>query len=167
MEDRVKLGDAEKEVVAMPYTEARKVLDDAWDGATKAYKVAKEQADIIYKEAKNLAVDKETKKRADEAHKEAIKAAEKVRDAITDEAQAVFSRFWKQKELNEQLAITKSKERSDLAQKTYKEAKKQADIDHKEAKVRADDKAGEKAADQARTETLNKAKEDYEAAMKK
>jgi len=167
MEDRVKLGDAEKEVAAMPYTEARKVLDDAWDGATKAYKVAKEQADTIYKEAKKLATDKETKKRADEAHKEAIKAAEKVRDAITDEAQAVFSRFWKQKELNDQLAITKSKERSDLAQSTYKEAKKQADIDHKEAKVRADDKAGEKAADQARTETLNKAKEDYEAAMKK
>jgi len=167
MEDRVKLGDAEKEVVAMPYTEARKVLDDAWDGATKAYKVAKEQADIIYKEAKNLAVDKETKKRADEAHKEAIKAAEKVRDAITDEAQAVFSRFWKQKELNEQLAITKSKERSDLAQSTYKEAKKQADIDHKSAKGGAVDKEGKKAADQARTDTLNKAKEDYEETMKK
>ena len=167
MGDRAKLGDAEKEIVAGPYIEARKVLDDAWSGATKVYKEAKEQADTIYKEAKKLAVDKETKKRADEAHKVAIKAAENVRDAITNEAQAVFSRFWTQKELNAEMAITKSKERSDLAQKTYKETKKQADMDHKEAKGRSVDKEGEKAADQVRTETLDKAKEDYDEAMKK
>jgi hypothetical protein len=167
MEDRVKLEGAEKEVAAMPFNEARKLLDDAWDGATKAYKAAKEQADIIYKEAKKMAVDKETKKRADEAHKEAIKAAEKIRDAITDEAQAVFSNFWTQKELSDQMAITKSKERSDLAQKTYKEAKNQADIDHKAAQGSANDKEGKKAADQARTETLKKAKEDYEETIRK
>ena len=154
MEDRAKLGISEKEAVAGPFIEARKLLDDAWAGATKAYK-----------EAKKLAVDKETKKRVDETHKEAIKAAEKVRDAITNEAQAVFSSFWTKRDLDAQMAITKSKERSDLAQKAHKEAKNQADIDHKAAKGRAVDREGKEAADQARTETLRKAKEDYDETM--
>ena len=167
MQERAKLGNAEKEAIAGPSIEARKVLDDAWDRAKKVYKEAKEQADIVYNEAKKLAVDKETKKRADEAHKEAIKAAATLRDAITNEAQSVFSNFWKQKELDAQMATTKSKERGDLAQKAYKDAKKQADIDHKEARGSAVDKEGNKAADQARTENLKKAKEDYDEAISK
>ena len=167
MEERAKLGDAEKEVAAMPYNEARRILDDAWDRSTKVYKEAKKQADIVYNEAKKLAVDKETKKRADEAHKEAIKAAATVRDAITDEAQAVFSNIWTKRDLDAKMAISRSKERGDLAQKAYKDAKKQADIDHKEAKGGAVDKEGNKAADQARTENLKKAKEDYDEAISK
>jgi len=142
--------------------EARKLLDDAWERAKKAYKVAKEQADIVYKEAKKMAVDKEAKKAVDEAHKEAVKQAEKVRDAITNEAQTAFGNFWKQRDVDSQEAITKSKERSDQAKIAHKEAKEQADIVHKEAKKIAVDKEAEKAADQARKEALNQAKKDYD-----
>ena len=147
--------------------EARKLLDDAWDRAKKVYKEAKEQADIVYNEAKKLAVDKEAKKRADEAHKEAVKEAEKLRDAITNEAMAVFSGFWKQKDIDSQEAITKAKESSGLAKKVYEEAKKQADIGHKEAKGQAVDKEAEKTADQARKEALKQARKDYDEAIDK
>lgn len=167
MEERAKLGKEEIEAVAGPSIAARKILDEAWEGASKVYKEAKEQADIVYKAAKELAVDKEAKKRVDEAHKEALKAAATVRDAITGEAQAAFSRFWTKRDLDAQIAIKKSKERGDLAQKVYKEAKGQADIDYKEAKGRAVDKEGKKAADQSRTENLKKAKEDYDEAISK
>jgi len=77
--------------------EAKKVLDEAWDRATKVYKEAKLQADIVYEEARKAAVDDEARKRADAAHEEALKEARKVRDAITNVAQAVFIDFWKQK----------------------------------------------------------------------
>ena len=77
--------------------EARTLLGEAWDRAKKVHKEAKEQADIVYKEAKKMAVDKEAKKAADEAHKEAIKEAKKVRDAITNEAMAVFRGYYEQR----------------------------------------------------------------------
>ncbi|HUS88170.1 MAG TPA: hypothetical protein VMW91_02180, partial [Desulfosporosinus sp.] len=92
------------------HDEARKFLDEAWDRAKKVYKEAKEQADIVHKEAKKLAVDKQAKKAADEAHKEALEEVKKVRDAIVQEGQAVFSGFWKQSEIDSQEAITKAKE---------------------------------------------------------
>ena len=79
------------------HAEAKKLLDDSWDRATKAYKEAKKQADTVYEEARKAAVDEEARKRADAAHEEALKEARKVRDAITNVAQAVFIDFWKQK----------------------------------------------------------------------
>jgi hypothetical protein len=145
--------------------EARRLLDEAWDRAKKVYKEAKEQADVVYKEAKKIAVDKEAKKRADEAHKEAVKEAGKVRDAITSEAMAVFGDFWKQRDIDAQDAITRSKERGDQAKIAYKEAKKQAGIAHKEAKEQAVDKEARKAADQAHKEDNKQAKKDYEEAV--
>ena len=60
--------------------EAKKVADEAWAGAYKAYKEGKKQADIVYKEAKKMAVDKQAKKEADEAYKKAIERAKQVRD---------------------------------------------------------------------------------------
>jgi len=79
------------------HAEAKKLLDDAWDRATKVYKEAKKQADIVYEEAMKAAVDDAARKRADAAHDEALKEARKARDAITNVAQAVFIDFWKQK----------------------------------------------------------------------
>jgi len=145
--------------------EARRLLDEAWDRAKKVYKDAKEQADIVYKEAKKLAVDKEAKKRADEAHKEAVKEAGKIRDAITNEAMVVFGDFWKQRDIDAQTAITRSKERGDQAKIAYKEAKKQAGMAHKEAKEQAVDREAKNAADQTRKETVKQAKKDYDEAM--
>jgi len=149
------------------HDEARKVLDDAWVRAKQVYKEAKEQADIVYKETKKLAVDKQAKEAADKAYKEAVKEAEKLRDAITNEALAVFRGFWDQKEKDTQEAITKSKERSDLAKKTYKEAKKQADIAHKDAKEQAVDKQAKDEADKTRKEAGKQAKRDYDETLTK
>ena len=77
------------------HEEARKLLDEAWDRSAKVYKEAKEQADTVYEAAKKIAVDKDGRKRADEAHEEALKEAKRLRDAITNVAQAVFSEFWR------------------------------------------------------------------------
>jgi vacuolar-type H+-ATPase subunit H len=81
--------------MAQTHEEARKLLDEAWDRAMKVHKEAKKQADIVYEEARKLAVDEEGRKRAEEAHTEALKQAKKASDAITNVAQAVFSDFWK------------------------------------------------------------------------
>ena len=151
---------------AKTHDEARALLDEAWDRATKAYKVAKEQADIVHKEAKKIAVDKEARKRADEAHEEAVNEAKKVRDAITYVAQAVFTDFWTQREVAAQDAIVESKGRSDLAKKVYKEAKEQADIDHREAKKQAVDSQAKTEADATHKEAGRQAKQDYDDAMK-
>ena len=148
------------------FNEARALLDDAWDRAKKVYKEAKEQADIVHKEAKNAAVDKEGKKRADEAHKEAMQEAKKVRDSIVNVAQAAFTEFWRQKDADTQDAITKSKERSELAHKTHAEVKEQADIDHRKAMSKAGDSQARKEADETRKETLKQAKKDYDEAKK-
>ncbi|TFH33853.1 MAG: hypothetical protein E4G93_06260 [Dehalococcoidia bacterium] len=80
---------------AQTHEEARKVLDDAWVRADKVYKEAKKQADIVHEEVRKLAVDEESRKRADEAHAEALTQAKKAKDAITKVAEAVFSDFWK------------------------------------------------------------------------
>jgi hypothetical protein len=119
-------------------------MDDAGERARIAYKEAKKQADIVREEAKKLAVDKQAKEAVDKAYKEAVKEAEKVRDAIVSEAMAVFRDHWKQSEIDSEEAITKSKQRGDLAQNAYKEAKKQADMVHKEAKKQAVDKQAKK-----------------------
>ena len=63
--------------------EARKVCDEAWERANQAYKEAKTQADIVYKETKKRAADKEAKKIADKAHKNAIVQAKQFRDEAT------------------------------------------------------------------------------------
>lgn len=77
------------------HAEARKLRDDAWELATKAYKEAKAQADIVYDEAKKAAGDKDARKRVDAAYEEAIAEAKKVRNAITNVADAVFADFWR------------------------------------------------------------------------
>ena len=151
---------------AKTHGEARALLDEAWDRSAAAYKVAKEQADIVHEKAKKMAVDKEARKRADEAHKEAVNEAKKVRDAITNVAQAVFTDFWTQKEVATQDAIVESKGRSDLAKKVYKEAKEQADIDHREARKQAVDGQAKTEADAIHNEAGRKAKKDYDDAMK-
>lgn len=151
---------------AKAYDEARVLLDEAWKRASAAYKVAKEQADIVHEEAKKMAVDKEARKRADEAHKEAVNEAKKVRDAITNVAQAVFTDSWTQREVAAKDAVAESKGRSDLAKKVYKEAKEQADIDHREAKKQAVDSQANKEADATRKEAGRQAKTDYDEAMK-
>ena len=152
--------------------QARKETRDAssevmWEvlaRAQKAYEEAKKQADIVHKDAKKLAVDKEAKKAVDEAHKEAVKQAEKVRDAITQEAQAVFAGFWKQRDVDSQEATAKLKERTEQAKIVHKEAKEQADIVHKDAKKLAVDKEAEKAADETRKESRKQAQKDYDEA---
>ena len=52
----------------------------------------------------------------------------------------------------------------DRAGEAYKEAKKQADIVHKEAKSIAADKQAKKAADTAHKESMEQAKKDFEEA---
>jgi len=77
------------------HEEARKLRDDAWERSRLVYKEAKEQADIVYEAAKKLATDKDARKRADDAHEEALTEAKKLRDAITRTAESVFSDFWR------------------------------------------------------------------------
>jgi len=149
------------------YEEARKLLDEAWTRSAKVYKEAKEQADILYESARKLAVDKDARNRADEAHKEALTEAKRVRDAITNVAQSVFTGSWAQRDLEAKRAATELQERSDLAQKAYKEAREQANVVHKEAKKQAVDKQSEKAADEAHKEADRRAKKDYDDAMNK
>ena len=149
------------------YAEAKVLLDEAWKRSVTVYKEAKEQADIIYEAAKKMAVDKEARKRADEAHEEALKEAKKVRDAITNVAQSVFTGSWARRDLEAKEAAAGLQERSDLAQKVYKEAREQATAAHKEAKKQAIDRQAEKAADEAHKEADRVAKKNYDEAMKK
>jgi hypothetical protein len=147
---------------AKTHAEARALLDDAWARATKVYKESKEQADIVYDAAKKIAVDKEARKRADEAHKEAVKEAKKASDAITSVALAGFGDFWKQQDIDSKSAIHKSEERADLAKKAYKGAKKEADLLHEEAKRTATGGLERKQADEARSEAMKRAKKVYD-----
>ena len=157
-------GGAEK---AKTYAEAKVLLDEAWMRSATVYKDAREQADIIYEAAKKMAVDKDARKRADEAHEEALKEAKKVRDAITNVAQSVFTGSWMQRDLEAKEAASGLQERSDLAQKVYKEAREQATVVHKEAKKHAVDRKAEKATDEAHKEADRLAKKNYDEAMKK
>jgi hypothetical protein len=149
------------------YGEAKQLLDDAWQRALKAHKEAKREADAVYAEAKKAAPDKDARKRVDEAHDEALKEAKRVRDSITNLAQAAFEGSWKQRDLEIRDAAAKSKERIDLAQKTYSEAKQQMKIDHREAKDQAVDREGRKSADAARKEAEKQAKERLDEVMRK
>ncbi len=147
------------------HDEARKLLDDAWSAAGKAFKEAKTQADIIYGEAKKAAVDKDARKRADEAHKQAIEDAKQVRDAITNVALATFTEFWKKQKQDVDDAAANKKERGIQAEKAYKEAKKQADADRKLARDKAVDSSARDEANAAHKTAGKQAKKDYEDAM--
>jgi len=149
------------------FNEARALLDDAWVRAKKVHKEAKEQADIVHKEAKRVAVDKEGKKRADQAHKDALQEAKKARDSIVNVAQAAFTEYWRQHDDDAAEAIVKSKERMALAQKTHTEAKERADQEHREAVEQAGDSQARKKADNAHKEARKQAKQAYDEAMKK
>jgi len=149
------------------FEEARKLLDDAWARSAKAYKEAKEQADTVYEAAKKLAVDKDARKRADEAHDQAVTEAKKVRDAITNVAQSVFTESWKQRDIAVKDALAASKASGDLAQKTYKDAVAQADAVHKAARTQAIDKQAEKKADEARKDAGKQARKNLDEATKK
>jgi predicted translin family RNA/ssDNA-binding protein len=78
--------------------ESSKVLWEAITRSQKAYVEAKKQAGIVYKEIEKCAVDKQAKEEAHKAYKEAVKQAEKVRDAIKNEAKVVFADAWEQAE---------------------------------------------------------------------
>ncbi len=75
------------------HEEARKLRDEAWERSALVYKQAKEHADIVYEAAKKLAVDAEARKRADDAHEEALKEARRLREAITRVADCRLLRF--------------------------------------------------------------------------
>ena len=144
--------------------EAKKVCDEAWARAYQAYKEAKKQADIVHKEARKIAVDKEAKKAADEARKNAIEQAKKLRDAITAEAMVVF-RYSYDKAATDYLETQiKSQEAIKDADETFEEAKKQADIVYKEAKKQAVDKQAKKEAAKAHKEAIKQAEKDYREA---
>ena len=57
-------------------TKSQKAIKDA----DEAYKEAKQQADVVYEDAKKMAVDKQAKNEADKAYKETIEQAKQVRD---------------------------------------------------------------------------------------
>ncbi|MFC2068415.1 hypothetical protein ACFLTP_05360 [Chloroflexota bacterium] len=147
--------------------EARKLLDEAWERSQKAYKEVKNQADIVYKKAKKLAVDKQAKQELDRTHKETLEQAKKVRDAIMVEAQAVFTGTWDQGDKDYDEAIAKSKKISVQAQKAYDDTKHQADMIHKEAKKLAVDKQAKQEADRVHEEALRQAEKNHKEATDK
>jgi len=146
--------------------EAKKVCDEAWARAEQAYKEAKKQADIVHKELRKIAVDRQAKKVADKAHKNAIAQAKKVRAAIIAEAMAVFRSSYDQATTDYIETTTKSQEAIKDADETYKEAKKQANIVYKEAKKRAVDKQAKKEANEAHKKAIDQAKQVRDEATK-
>ena len=70
--------------------EAKKILDDGYKRAGEAYNEAKKQAEIVYKEARKIAADKQTQKEVEKVYKEALEQAKKLRDTIIAEAMVVF-----------------------------------------------------------------------------
>ncbi|MFC1533376.1 hypothetical protein ACFL7M_08450 [Thermodesulfobacteriota bacterium] len=137
--------------------EAKKVCDETWARAEQAYKEAKKQADIVHKEVRKIAVNKQAKKVADKAHKNAIAQSKKVREAIIAEAMAVFRSSYDQATTDYIETTTKSQEASEDAYETYKEAKKQADIVCKEAQKQAVDKQAKKEAGEAHKKAIEQA----------
>ena len=147
--------------------EAKKVSDEAWERAYKAYKEAKKQADIVHKEASKIAVDKQAKKVLDETHKNAIEQAKKLREAIIAEAMVVFRTSYDQATADYLETTTKSRVAIKDADETYKEAKKHADIVYKETKKRAADKEAKKEADEAYKKAIAQAKQVRDEATSK
>ncbi len=149
------------------HAEAKRVCDEAWKRAYQAYKEAKEQADIVHKQASKIAVDKQAKKVADEAHKNAIEQAKKLRDAIVAEAMVVFRSSYDQATADYLEAATKTQAAIKDADEAYKESKKQAEIVYNEAKKRAVDKQAKKEADEAYKKAMEQAKQVRDEAKRK
>ena len=147
--------------------EANKVCDEAWARAEQVYKESKKQADIVHKEVRKIAVDKQAKKVADKTHKKAIEQAKKLREAITAEAMEVFRISYDQAATDYIETTTKIKQGIEDAEETYKEAKKQADIVYKETKKRAVDKKAKKEADEAYKNAIEQAKQVRDEATSK
>jgi hypothetical protein len=139
----------------------RKVLEDAHARAGKVYQEARKQADIVYEEAKKAAADKATRQLADQAHKEALKQAEKLRDAIINEGMALFTATWKKVEKDAEEAVASAKARGEEAGRVFKEAKKRADATHDEAK-KSGDKMARQEADKTHKEAIKQAGKDYQ-----
>ena len=127
---------------------------------------AKKQADIVYKEAKTLAVDKATKEVADKAYKEALKEAEKVRDAIKNEVWVVWHASYEKRAEDLAKAVANAEERVNRAEKAYEEAKNQAGQAYEEATKPAVDKEAKKEASEAYKEALRQAEEVRREAQK-
>jgi colicin import membrane protein len=140
------------------HSEAKRISDEAWKHSEEAYKEAKKQADVVYEAVKKIAVDKQAKQAADEAHKEALEQAKKLRDAIIAEGQAVFRVSYDKADADYIETTTKSLKTIKDANEAYKEAEKQADIIHKEAKKTAVDKQAKQAADEAHKKAIEQAK---------
>ena len=104
--------------------------------------------------------------RAKKVYKEALEEAKKLRDSIVNLGMAAFTEFWRQNAADKQDALTKSKERSELAHKTHAEAKEQADTDHREAMSKSGDSEARKEADETRKGALKQAKKDRDEAKK-
>jgi DNA-binding transcriptional regulator YhcF (GntR family) len=146
--------DAQKKAQA----ETRKITDDATERANQAFIETKRQADIVYEEAKKLPVDKQAKKEVDQAHKQAIEQAKKVRDAIVAEVWAAHTAAWEKGVKDHTDTMAKAQIDIKDADKAYKEAKKQADIVHKESKKTAVDKQAKKEADETHKKAIEQAK---------
>ena len=143
------------------------ILSEAFDSAKKTHKEAKGQADIVRKEAKKLAVDKQAKKDADNTYEDTVKQAKKDYDTTTGEAQRAFTINYEQSLKDRQEAIAKSGEHIDRVHKAYDEAKKQADLVHREAKEKAVDKHAKKEAAETHKDTIKQAQKDYDEAIEK
>ena len=152
---------AEKRALAaqtLGHNEAKRISDEVDNHALLAYKEAKKQADIVYEAAKKLAVDKQAKQAADEAHKEALEQAKKLRDAIIAEGMAVFRVSYDKADADLIETRTKSLKAINDANEAYKEAEKQADIIYKEAKKTAINKQAKQVADEAHKKAIEQAK---------
>ena len=139
-------------------SEAKRISDETWDRADEAFKEAKKQADMVHKELKSIAVDKQAKKAANEAHKNAIKKAKEVREAIIAEAMSVFRISYDQATTDYVETTAKSRETVKDADEIYKEAKKMADIVYKKVKKGAGDKQAKKEGAEDRKKTIAQAK---------
>jgi hypothetical protein len=149
------------------HTGAKKVSDEAWERAYKAYKEGKKQANIVYKEAKKIVVDRQAKKEAGKAYKKAIEQAKKLRDAIIAEATVVFRFSYDKADADYLETQIKSRAAIKDADETYKEANNQADIVYKEAKKRAVDKQAKKEANEAYKKAIEQAKQVRDEAIRK
>jgi hypothetical protein len=159
MEEKSEAGQQALDAQRKSQAEAKRVSDETWERADQAYKEAKKQADIVHKEVIKIAVNKQAKKVAHKAHKNAIAQAKKVREAIIAESMAVFRSSYDQATTDYIETTTKSQGAIKDADETYKEAKKQADIVYKEVKKRAVDKQAKKEGAKDRKETIEKAKQ--------
>jgi hypothetical protein len=157
MEQKSESGKRALDAQTLGRNEAKRLSDEAYKHSDKAYNEAKKQADIVYEAAKKIAVDKQAKQAADEAHKDALVQAKKLRDAIIAEGQAVFRVSYDKADADYLETTTKSLKAIKDANEAYKEAEKTADIVYKEAKKTAVDKQAKQAADAAHKKALDQA----------